>query len=159
MIAIQKSGLVAGDRVFPMRHSVAELAEIADGFAVADGVVPNKTRRGIDERIAAAVTARPAGEAALHVIRDHGGISPFMAIGAQDAAAVSVIQQHKIADELVFIRRHALAELNEVGIAVAFGHVAENLVVGTIFLDDVNDVLEHARLANALRHRAKKSGR
>ncbi len=69
-------------------------------------------------------------------------------VGAQDAAAIGVVQQREFADELVLVRRDARAEGAEAGVAVAFLHVAENLVVRTVLLDDVNDVLEHARLAD-----------
>ena len=76
----------------------------------------------------------------------------LMAVGAQNAAAIGVVQQRKIADELVFIRRDAFAKDAQIGVAVAVRHVAEHLVVGAVFLDDVNDMLKDAGFADAFRH-------
>ena len=53
----------------------------------------------------------------------------------------------------MLVRRHALAENAQAGIAVAGLHVAKHLVVTAVFLDDVNDVLEHAGFADAFWHR------
>ncbi len=76
-----------------------------------------------------------------------------MAVGAQNAGAVDVVEQHKVTDELVLVRRHALAEDAEARIAVAGWHIAQHLVVAAVFLDDIDDVLEHARFTDAFRHR------
>ena len=46
----------------------------------------------------------------------------------------------------------ALAEDAERRIAVASADISQNLVVGPVLLDDVDDVLEDARLADALGH-------
>jgi hypothetical protein len=54
----------------------------------------------------------------------------------------------------VLVRSDLLAEDHQVGVAVPLGHIPEHLVVGPILLDDVNDVLKHARLAMPLGHRA-----
>jgi hypothetical protein len=104
------------------------------------GLIPNKSRRGINQRIAAAVTARPSGKPAFHIISCHGGVGPFMAIRAQNAAAIGIVQQHKFTNKLMLIRSHALTELAEVGVAVAFSHVAQDLIVGPVLFDDINDV-------------------
>ena len=45
-----------------------------------------------------------------------------------------------------------LAEDAERRVAVALGQIAEHLVVGAVLLDDIDDVLEDARLADALGH-------
>src|SRR6202012_581976 len=84
-VAIEETWLARMGGIFPMSTDVAEFAEIPNGLVVANGVIPNKTCRGIDKRIASAVTARPAGKSALHVICDHGSGGPFVAIGAQNA--------------------------------------------------------------------------
>ena len=76
-----------------------------------------------------------------------------MAVRAQNAATIGVVQQAKIADDFVFVRRHALAENAQIRVAVAFAHVAKHLIVSAIFLDDIDDVLENAWLADAFWHR------
>ena len=125
-----------------MREDVGELTEIADGIAVADGVIPNKAGRGINQGVATAITAGPTRKAALHIVRDHGGGGPFMAVGAQNAAAIGIIQKDEIVHELMLVGSDALAELAQISVAVAFPDIAEDLVVGAVFLDDVNDVMD-----------------
>jgi hypothetical protein len=73
-------------------------------------------------------------------------------VGAEDAAAISVVKEDEFADELVLVRRHLFAEDAQGRVAVSRSDVAEDLVVGPVFLDDVNDMLEDARLADALGH-------
>ena len=80
-----------------------------------------------------------------------GGISPhrpFVAVGADLALDVEVVQQHELAGQGVVVGRDRLGKQAEVRIAVAFLHVAEDLVVGAVFLDDVDDVLDRRRLAD-----------
>ncbi len=50
----------------------------------------------------------------------------------------------------MLVRRHPLAEDAEGGVAVALRHVTQHLVVRPVLLDDVDDVLEEAGLADAL---------
>ena len=115
------------------------------------GIVPDETGRRIRERVCprCGIAARPAGKFALHIIRSHAAVGPLMAVGAQNAATIGVVQQHKIMDELVFVlvsrarqkctspRRRCLPSHRQ-----TFGRNCG-------FLDDVNDMLEHARLAGA----------
>ena len=60
---------------------------------------------------------------------------------------VEVVEQHEFARQLVMIGRDVLAEQHQRGIAVAFLHVAEHLIVGAILLDDVDDVLDRRQRA------------
>ena len=55
------------------------------------------------------------------------------------------------ADHLVLVGRDLGPEDAQGRIAVAFGDVAEDLVVGPVLLDDVDDVLEDGRLADPFR--------
>ena len=50
----------------------------------------------------------------------------------------------------------AFAKDTERRIPIALGKVAQYLIVGTVFLDDVNDMLEHARLPDAFGHGARR---
>ena len=53
----------------------------------------------------------------------------------------------------VLVRRDLLAgNMHQFWIAVAFFHVTEDLIVGAVFLDDVQDVLEDRRFAVPLRN-------
>ena len=76
-----------------------------------------------------------------------------MAVGAEDAAAVGVVQQHEITDEFVLVGGDLFAERTQIRVAIAGRYIAEHLVVSPVFLDDVNDVLEHARFTRPFRHR------
>ena len=124
-------------------------------------VVPDEAARGVRDRVhiavlhAVGIAAREAGERLLHVIRRDAGVRPLMAVRAEDAGAIRVIQQHEVAHHLVLIRGDVFAEDAERRIAVALFQRAEDLIVGAVLLDDIDDVLEHTRLATALRHRAR----
>ena len=137
-----------------------EFAEISDSFSVRERVVPDKARRRIRQRILAAfakssrrIAAGPAGKFALDIIRSKGAVGPLMAVRAQNAATISIVQQAEITDELVLVRRHAPAKNAQVRVTISFAHVAENLVVTAVFLDDINDVLKHAWLTDTFGHR------
>jgi len=73
-----------------------------------------------------------------------------MAVGAEDAGAIDVVEQDELAHYLVLVRRDLGAEDAQRRIAVALGDIAQNLIVGPVLLDDVDHVLEHGRLAHPL---------
>src|SRR5689334_947583 len=52
----------------------------------------------------------------------------------------------------MLVRSYGFAEQAQPLVAVAFRHVAQIVVVGVIFFDDVDDVLEKAGLAYPLGH-------
>ena len=72
-----------------------------------------------------------------------------MAVGAQNAAAIGIIEQDEIANQLVLIRGDSLAKNAEGWIAFALREIAQDLVVSAIFFDDVDDVRDRARFADA----------
>ena len=76
-----------------------------------------------------------------------------MSIRTQNSIAVGIIEQHEVAHQLVLIRRNAFSENAERRIAVAALVIPEHLIVSAVFFDDIHDVLEDARLADALRDR------
>src|ERR1039458_4094237 len=141
-----------------------EFAEVMDGLAMRERVVPDESSGRIGERVAAGfpetaarITARPTRERTLDVFGGEAAVGPLVSVRAQDAGTIGVVEQGEFADEFMFIGRHALAEIAERGVAGARFYVAKNLVVGAVFLDDVEDVLEHARLADALRRRCRRT--
>jgi len=143
--------------VFPAGLGKHPFAVIAKAFAVRQRVIPQETGRGPGQRIgailafAAGITAGSVGgDLTFHVFVGDGAVGPLVAVGALDPGAVGVVQQDKLPGDPVLVGRELFAEDAEAGVTVAFGHVAENLVVGAVFLDDVDDVLEHAGLAHAL---------
>ena len=91
-------------------------------------------------------------------IRRVGAHAPLVAVGADFGVRVEVVQQHKLAHDLVQVRRDALREKAQLRVAVALRQVAEHLVVGAVFFHDVEAVLDGARLAGPERdgtvHRA-----
>ena len=83
-----------------------------------------------------------------------------MSIGADLAIAKEVVQQDIFARQLMLIRRDTFTEHRDVWIAVAdvlstgVGHIAEDLIVGAILLDDVKHVLDGTRLADFIGNHA-----
>ncbi len=50
----------------------------------------------------------------------------------------------------MMVRRQLLREETELRFAVAFGHVAEHLIVGAVLLHNVDDVLDRRFVADLL---------
>ena len=157
MVTVKERGIAFAGRVRPPFMAGGVFPEVAHGLPVCERIVPDETRRGISQRIlgvesaaAGGITARPVGEFAFHVIRSYAAVTPVVAVGALDAATIGVVQEGELADQSVLIRRDAFPENAKAGVAIAGGHVTQYLVVGAVLLDNVNDVLENTRFADAL---------
>src|SRR5262249_28266821 len=120
-----------------------------------EGVVPQKAARRKRERVApfVGIAAREAAKGLLQVVGDVSLVDPLMPIGAEDATAIEVIEQRKLPHEGMVVGRYAFAEHHQAGVAVAFLQVAEDLVIGAVFLDDIDNVLDDRRLTVTLGHR------
>src|SRR5689334_6128563 len=94
-----------------------------------------------------------AGKRTFEIFVHHCAVCPLMSVGTAHAGTVCIIEEHTLSRDLVQVGSDAFAENAKRGIAVPLGNITENLVVCPILLDDVNDVLEHARLSYALGHR------
>ena len=86
-----------------------------------------------------------AGLGVLRVVALH---QPVVALGGVRADVVGVVVEAELAGQRVLVRRHLLAELREARVAVALGHVAVDLVVGPVLLDQQEDVLDGRRVAD-----------
>jgi hypothetical protein len=82
-----------------------------------------------------------------------------VAVGTENAGAVKVVEQGKLARKAVMVGRDVLAENAQLRVAVALLHVAEHLIIGPVLLDDIDDVLEHARLAMTQRNGSRRNFR
>ena len=78
----------------------------------------------------------------LDVVGGVGGVGPLVAVGAHFAVAVEVVEQHELLGDGVVVGRDLAAEQAQARVAVALGDIAEDLVVGAVLLDDVDDVLD-----------------
>ena len=89
-----------------------ELAVVAERLLAGQGVVPEEAAGGEGERVAALVgiAAREAAERLLQVVGDVGLVDPLMAVGAEHAAAIEVVEQRELAGQRVLVGRHLLAE-------------------------------------------------
>ncbi len=99
----------------------------------------------IGDAAIAAIAERPDP---LDEVAGIGPHRPFVAVGADLALDVEVVEQHELADQGVVVGRDGLGEQADARLAVAFGHVAEDLVVGAVLLDDVDDVLDRRGVAD-----------
>jgi len=79
-----------------------------------------------------------------------------VAVGAENARAVGVVEQHELIDHLVLVYRNIGAENAKVGIAASFLMRPENLVVSAVLLDHVDHMFDGARLADALGNRPRR---
>src|SRR5207249_3241361 len=78
---------------------------------------------------------------------------PGVAIGREDAIAIIIVEQNVLLRQGVMVGRNKLRVNAEAGIAVSLWKIAENLVVGFVFLQNVKDMLENGRLSGSQGHR------
>ncbi len=81
-----------------------------------------------------------------------------MPVGAVAAGGVEIVEQHELLGEKVLVGGDILTEHHQRWVAVAARHVAEDLVVGAVLLDDVDDVLDERRVARTHGHRERRLG-
>ena len=111
---------------------------------------------GIGQGVLAAFVARgriaagESGEGFFHVIRGQGAVAPLVAVGTFAPATIGVVQQDKFVDGLVLVGGDVFAEEAEGSVALAFLDVPKDLVVGSVLLDNIYDMLEHARFPRPL---------
>ena len=122
---------------------------VPDVVAARPGDVIHRPLGGIGEAFArrTAIAHRPG------LFNEVGGIGahrPFVTVGRHLALDVQVVEQHKLFHELVVVRRDRLGEEAEFLFAIALGHVAEHLIVGSVFLHDVNAMLDRGLVAQLL---------
>ncbi len=71
-----------------------------------------------------------------------------MPLGRYFAVAIEVVQQDELPGQAMGVGRDFFREDAQVRIAVAFLHVAEDLVVGAVFANDVDAILDRAGIAD-----------
>ncbi len=145
------------------RYAFCAFAVVAEREAFAAAKVPEKPGGGGFHFFVAgkpAVSGVADHPAALFVVGGHGGVAPAMAVHADFAIAVKIVEEDVVASELVVVRTHSVAINGEARIAVAGGfaggvfEIAEDLVVGAIFFDDVKNVFDRAARADVVRYDA-----
>ena len=121
-----------------------ELTVVAKRQSLLQHLVPDESRAGVGHRIIAVVRVASieTPEALLDVIGDVGFSAPLVPVGAQDAAAVEIVQQNELLHQSVMIGRNLASEMYQGRIAVALGKIAKDLVVRPILFDDVEHVFE-----------------
>ena len=80
---------------------------------------------------------------------DRGG-RPEMAVAGDLAAVVEIVEHSELQSEFVLVGSDVGAVHGERGIAVADFQIAEDLVVGAVFLDDVDHVLDRILAAGEI---------
>ncbi len=87
-------------------------------------------------------------------IRRIRGHTPFVAVRADLALDIEIVEQNEVSSELMKIRGNPLREQAKFGVPIPLGHIAEDLVVGPVFLDDIQAVLDWRMAADRDRDRA-----
>ena len=91
-------------------------------------------------KLLAAVVAVGKGPLPLDEVGGVGPHAPLVAVGADFALDVEVVEEDELPGEGMMVRRDALGEQAERRVAVPLRHVAEDLIVGPVFLDDIDHV-------------------
>src|SRR5580700_11899156 len=73
-----------------------------------------------------------------------------MSVAGNFSAVVEIVEHAELQRELVLVGRNVGAVEREEGVAVAHLQVTEHLIVGAVFLDDIDDVLDRILAAGKL---------
>ena len=77
---------------------------------------------------------------------------PLVTIGRLAARVVEVVEEREaLSPAIVRVRRVFAAEHCQRAVAIAGGHVAQNLIVGAVFTNDEEHVLDQRRIADLVR--------
>ena len=84
---------------------------------------------------------------ALEIVGSDGAIGPYVAVTGDFARVVEVVKHAKLQRELVLVRSNVGAVHCQAFVAIANGlavllEISEDLIVGAVFLDDVDDMLD-----------------
>ena len=152
--AALERGRLGGARLVRIRGVGHPLAIAANAHACGDGPVPDVATggsrgdkgafAGIGKLLAVAVAERPL---LLDKVGSKGPHAPLMAVGADLTLHIEVVEQDKLAGQGVVIGGDLLRKQTERRVAAALRHVAEDLVVGAILLDDVDHMRDRACVA------------
>src|SRR5579872_1954003 len=138
---------------------IYEFAVIAKAHMVAREIVPEESGAGIIHvglitfkrifvsdlslKIVGALLAAIGDRTGLQVVvGDNRGSRQMVAVAGDFAAVVEVVENAKLQREFVLVGRDVFAVHGQRRIAIADLQVAENLIVGAVFLDDIDDVLD-----------------
>src|SRR5215469_4252344 len=108
-------------------------------------VVPQVSRRRCRQSLVGLGLAPPAiavGPGFFGEVGSVGGIAPLVPVFGYFSAAIDVVKDHCLSNQLVPIRRHVLAKERETRIAVSPSKVAKYLVKSPVLPDDVQHVLD-----------------
>src|SRR5438874_12191570 len=90
----------------------------------------------------------------LGVIGGDGGITPTVSVHADLPVAIEVVQQDVLAGELMVIGRDVVTVDGEIGITITrrlaggITKIAEDLVVGAVLFDDIEDRFDGTCIAD-----------
>ena len=68
----------------------------------------------------------------------------MVAIHADLAICIEVVKQHILLGEGAVVRRDVIPEDTQIRIAITLWKVSKDLIVGSVFLDDVDHILDRA---------------
>src|SRR5262249_53080381 len=112
------------------------------GIRQADTNQPARALSVISNTVAAVAVID--GDGFLVVVRRLRISGPTPSVAADLSGGIEVIHQSKRHSQAVMIWRDGLRVLGQRGIAVAAGQVTENLIIGLVLFDDVNNVINPA---------------
>src|SRR4051812_13019900 len=99
---------------------------------------------GEGEFLPVAVTKRPG---LLHEVGGVRAAGPFVPVRADFTFDIEVVEQDELVRERVMIGSNICTEKAERWVCIAFPNVTKDLVERSIFLDDIDDVLNGGRVA------------
>ena len=139
------------------------LAVVLKRDVVLYSLIPQMAGLLVGKRFAAVggVVAEPVRRLDVVGVRSHGLRDPVVTVSRLAARVVVVVQQREALHDRVRVGRYnwvrcvgrVVAEGGQGGVAVAGSHVAQDLIVGAVFTDDQEDVLDQRRGTDLARDR------
>src|SRR5262252_1265761 len=85
-----------------------------------------------------------SGPKSRNVIGSGGSHGPEVAVGTNVSVDEEIVVEDKIARQSVMVRSLGFSEQNQARVPVSLSHVAEHLIVGAIFFQDIENVLNRS---------------
>src|SRR5215469_11620309 len=85
-----------------------------------------------------------SGPKSRDVIGSGGGHGPEVAVGTNIPIDEEIVVEDKIPRQSVMVRSIGFSKQNQAGVPVPLGYIAEHLIIGAIFFQDVEDVLNRS---------------
>ena len=134
--------VVIGEFTVGTVTDIVSLAQVPEesGFIIGDGSVAFRI-------IISPAASVAGGPGFFEVIGGVGAKAPVVSVSAHFAVHIEVVKQDEFLCQLMLIGGHLSSKKQQTRIPVSSGHVCEHLVIGAVFLDDIENIFDRRGIA------------